>query len=377
MAHLLNLAALSAIAESGVVPVCDIADASTYVIPPPPLAYGGAFSLSDLSWSHNFCSGIEAISPPVSIYKISGCMVSMAGAIMTRSGALVAESVYPYVRPMDISNAFGPGLTLSEEGMDFGFNVRAFTHVTESLLYGRDHGEEGYFHWLHSVLPRIAAYHQAELGHRLMVAVTKPFQLASLHMMGMSPDQCLISTGATYLCDELYICSPMVVPDLSRSGGFFERSLYATKVLTSLTKAVKSESKTRAIYISRGDASIRRFASEVELVEQLARIGIDAVTLSGMGFQEQIKLFAECALVIGAHGAGLSNVCFMPPSAQVIEVLSPKRLWPTYRGVAARSDVRYYPYVASSHGAETQNDSDIEVDIPRLLSFIDRVRRQG
>ncbi len=377
MAHLMHLAELSALEESGVVPIADIVPLSQYVIPQPPLAYGGAFSVADLAWAHNFCSGIDAVSPAVSIYKISGCMVSVSGAVMTRSGALIAESAYPYVRPQDIANAFGPGLSLDADAVDFGFNVRAFSQLSEPLLYGRDHGEEGYFHWLHSVLPRVAAYRQAGLAHRLLVALTKPFQSASLHTMGVSSEQCLVSTGATYLCDELYFCSPMVVPDLTRSGGFFERALYATDVLRSFAASTTLGKASRAIYISRGDASIRRFSSEVELVRQLASVGIETVTLSGMDFKDQVRLFSECALVIGAHGAGLSNVSLMPQGAQVVEVLSPRRLWPTYRGVAARSGVRYYPYVAASVGTETTNDSDIDVNIDHLLGFVNRVRQTG
>jgi len=302
-------------------------------------------------------------------------MVSVSGAVMTRSGALIAESAYPYVRPQDIANAFGPGLSLDADAINFSFNVRDFSHRSEPLLYGRDHGEEGYFHWLHSVLPRVAAYRQAGLAHRLLVALTKPFQSASLHTMGVSSEQCLVSTGATYLCDELYFCSPMVVPDLARSGGFFERALYATDVLRSFAASTTLGKASRAVYISRGDASIRRFSSEVELVRQLASVGIETVTLSGMDFKDQVRLFSECALVIGAHGAGLSNVSLMPQGAQVVEVLSPRRLWPTYRGVAARSGVRYYPYVAVSVGTETTNDSDIDVNIDHLLGFVNRVRQ--
>jgi capsular polysaccharide biosynthesis protein len=96
-----------------------------------------------------------------------------------------------------------------------------------------------------------------------------------------------------------------------------------------------------------------------------------------MDFKDQVRLFSECALVIGAHGAGLSNVSLMPQGAQVVEVLSPRRLWPTYRGVAARSGVRYYPYVAASVGTETTNDSDIDVNIDHLLDFVNRVRQTG
>ncbi len=59
-------------------------------------------------------------------------------------------------------------------------------------------------------------------------------------------------------------------------------------------------------------ANLRRMFPQLEVVE--------GHTLS---LTEQVSLFAEAAVVMGTHGAGLSNVAFSPSSARVVEIATP------------------------------------------------------
>jgi capsular polysaccharide biosynthesis protein len=76
--------------------------------------------------------------------------------------------------------------------------------------------------------------------------------------------------------------------------------------------------------------------------------------------------------VIGAHGAGLSNVCFMKRGGLVVEILAPDRLWPTYRGVSARSGLNYAPYVAQADGEPNVGGSDMKLDPEHVAQFIEQ-----
>jgi hypothetical protein len=44
------------------------------------------------------------------------------------------------------------------------------------------------------------------------------------------------------------------------------------------------------------------------------------VKLEGMPFHEQIQLFASAKLIVGQHGAGLSNIVFCKPGTHVVEI---------------------------------------------------------
>lgn len=74
-----------------------------------------------------------------------------------------------------------------------------------------------------------------------------------------------------------------------------------------------------------------RPTKDVEALEQFAQAAmtralplahlhlqrLDAATLS---LREQVRTFSRCLLLVGDHGAGLSNAVFMPPGSAVVEL---------------------------------------------------------
>lgn len=78
--------------------------------------------------------------------------------------------------------------------------------------------------------------------------------------------------------------------------------------------------RRRRIYISRRLAAQRRASNEAEVVALLSGRGFEDVALEELSFEAQVALFAECEAVVGAHGAGLSNVVFSPPGCKVVEI---------------------------------------------------------
>jgi hypothetical protein len=78
--------------------------------------------------------------------------------------------------------------------------------------------------------------------------------------------------------------------------------------------------RRRRIYISRRLAAQRKASNEAEVVALLKTKGFEDIALEELSFKAQVELFAECEVVVGAHGAGLSNVVFSPPGCTVIEI---------------------------------------------------------
>jgi capsular polysaccharide biosynthesis protein len=52
----------------------------------------------------------------------------------------------------------------------------------------------------------------------------------------------------------------------------------------------------------------------------LLRYGIEAIDPGTLPLTEQIKIFHEAKLIIGTHGAGLTNVIFSQPGALLYEL---------------------------------------------------------
>ena len=371
MAKIVSIAELACIPGSGVDFIKSLELPQVYDIPEPLMAYSGPVPKDNPEWSDSFCSRGTGHSPAVDLYRITDCLVTVDGAIMTLSNSIIQESLFPYLRHHDVADAFRPNL-LFQSGQDVDsirVTVRAFSKAPECLFFAREHGEAGYFHWLHSVLPRIAQYQASSLSkRRVSLAVTEKFQSESLALMSVDRTDIHLSDGTSRLCSSLYYCTPMVSPDISRSGGFFERAIYASTMLRSL--AANFSLRGRKIFISRKDARIRRLIEEDDVVKALEKYGFESHVLTGMPFSEQVALFASSSVVVSMHGAGLSNVAFMPRDGVVVELLTPDRLWPTFRGVAVRSGLNYFPFVGNKAGSTVNRDSDISVEADRFSRFV-------
>ncbi len=80
----------------------------------------------------------------------------------------------------------------------------------------------------------------------------------------------------------------------------------------------------RRIYLSRRGAHDQRLppAMQVELDTLLDRRGFEALDLFNMSFEDQVKAATEAEVILGPHGAALTNLVFSPRQTKVIELTS-------------------------------------------------------
>jgi hypothetical protein len=82
----------------------------------------------------------------------------------------------------------------------------------------------------------------------------------------------------------------------------------------------------KRLFISRGAAQFRRIENEAEIEAVLGKRGFTSVRLEELTLAEQIGLFSGLEAVIGAHGAGFTNLAFAPPGTKVVELHPPGAL---------------------------------------------------
>jgi hypothetical protein len=70
-------------------------------------------------------------------------------------------------------------------------------------------------------------------------------------------------------------------------------------------------------------AERRRIGNHKELRDALSKKGVVNLVLEGMNFLDQIKYFFNAKVIIGQHGAGLTNMVWMP-AGKVLELISEK-----------------------------------------------------
>ena len=200
------------------------------------------------------------------------------------------------------------------------------------------------YHWLAVMLP-VALKLRDETDLPLYVGRDGPrFTAESLAFLGLD-DRCVA------LDDGVFSCESLVVATVPGHGLDRPSPRHVHRVRRALLERLSSDpSKRRRIYISRDDARDRRVLNESELVEALAELGFEKVVLGDLSFADQLRVFGEAEIVIGAHGAGLANAVVGREGSWLIELVGDKVVNPMYAALASFVGVNYgYVRVADSY----------------------------
>lgn len=231
-----------------------------------------------------------------------------------------------------------------------------------SLVYGI--GTSNWYHWLVENLGRLCLLSLIPDADRLQLIVPpdlSPARAESLALL-VPPERWVRHDGRNWRCEELWLPSFGAVRGSVRPEpiAWLRRAL-AQKL------GFGPPAGTR-LYISRGDAGFRRLRNERQVVELLSRQGFRAVTLAGLSFAEQARLFHDAALIVAPHGAGLANLVLASSGIQLVELLPPHGdgVLRVYHTLAMLCGQRWVGIRGPSAGGA---DGDFTID-PGLLSAV-------
>jgi len=74
------------------------------------------------------------------------------------------------------------------------------------------------------------------------------------------------------------------------------------------------------VYLTRNASGWRPMRNEKDLESGLAKLGFRIVNTDGMGLSEQVREFSRASLLVSPHGAGLTNMIYLPSGARAIEL---------------------------------------------------------
>ncbi len=228
-----------------------------------------------------------------------------------------------------------------------------------------------YSHWLLDELPRLAL-----LGERRDVTVItsdgdRPFRRESLRLCGfadrqvvqlgdfsaVSADRLLVPRDIAEMPHPAHKAAPWALDFLRNRLGFTALAAHGPRVAT-----------PKKLFVSRDDGVGRRIINESALMQAIGGLGYVRVTLAGRSLAEQVALFAGATHVLGAHGAGLTNVAFSPHGARLLEIFPRSYGTPAYYVLAAGQGNPYAAYVAAEviPGDRTQTD-DVRLDVADFM----------
>lgn len=173
-----------------------------------------------------------------------------------------------------------------------------------------------YYHWMVELLPRLQLLddHPAWSHLPLIVpASLPPFALETLRLAGLTDRVVFLPNG-------LHRFDSLVVPSiLSPPSHPSPRAVDWLR--TRLGKPMlPADRRRRRLYVSRRDAAARFACNETEVEAMLGRFGFETVVMSGLSVEQQIALFASAEVIVGIHGASLTNLAFTESGACVIEL---------------------------------------------------------
>ena len=173
----------------------------------------------------------------------------------------------------------------------------------------------GYYHWLLEVLPKFLLFEQDLKGGTVLLPRNPPrFIIEFLAAFGFSK---YVELNTNLLIPTLEVISN------PNSGCFSKMQIEMIRTRLRERFGVSNPSEAgvrRAIYVSRRNSRGRKVVNEEQISDALKESGVDLVELDSMGFEEQVRMFSSCSLLISIHGAALANMIFMPEGSRVVEL---------------------------------------------------------
>lgn len=295
----------------------------------------------------------------------------------------------------------GPeGLTLLSSGQvllenSLGWNKRVGVSGARTLLnrtfpFRRDSGAtqsfetavslvgpwtDNYYHWHLDYLCRLAAlssYTEATGRHPplLLPPNTTGWMRATLSLVGYDKDDWIIWDGRRTAVDQL------IVPALPRetegsaptiSNHYYTLNSAAVQWLgermrSNVDDVTSHIPDSGRLYVSRQGGDTRRVNNLDELSPTLEAYGFERFRPEEHTVAEQVRTFADADVVLGVHGAGLTNLLFAT-DATLIEMFG-EYVNPVFYALAVQTENKY------ACGGFEPRDSDLYVDPNRLRELL-------
>lgn len=307
--------------------------------------------------------------------------------VLTRDRELVMETEKPLFGPRDAGTTADTPFHKRTEYSECTASER-LTQLCRGYVRARDWSDRGaefdavfplvrrvpsYAHWLVDQLPTVRGLqrYRAATGRNPTVLVEPDppeWILESLALVGVEDpvpfDMEFVET------DRLVVASCR--ESVPRNQSVYEPSKADIDWLTSEIQSRVPESSSDypdRIYVSRENlpGRGRNVTNRAELNSVLEEFEIEVCTPETRSLADQVRLYENAEIIVGPHGAGLTNMIFSR-NASVIELLSTP--YPMYEHLAQLSG---HEYRVLKCGDQTDHHAPIEVGPDALRSLLAEV----
>lgn len=203
------------------------------------------------------------------------------------------------------------------------------TTVLPKAALFTDSVASNYAHWLTEVLPRIALYVRSASSEDVPLIIDDglhPNLYESLAIVVESKRTVYkLPRDRRVHVQQLDVVTPTgYVPYAARPpkqaghshGIFSAEALWAVRDACKHLMQPVNQSACKRIYVRRS-SGLRKLVNDQQISEMLTKAGFTVIAPEELSFSEQVRLFSQAELVIGATGAAMANLMFCPPGSRV------------------------------------------------------------
>ena len=299
---------------------------------------------------------------PLSIYRLRDVVLEAGTMALYKDGEPIPETLYMATQA-DYERALTKPIVLKPAGPDWHY------------IIGGNRAAGSYYHWMTQSLPAIdwGLRRQPQANVALALPPLRPWQEETLALLGYAsaPRLTLDAAGHYALVSAEYAEFLGV-----RMAGLLSHAAAAT--YTRLRVAVPPASGgDKTIYVARTNSARRLAVNEAALIAMLQQQGVRIVVPGSLTVAQQIATFRAARLVIGPHGAGLSNIIGCEPGAHLYELLPSHYANFCYSRLAQTCGLHYWADVfPAAKGRAGPHEQTWRIDLDTVGARLEAIRER-
>lgn len=292
--------------------------------------------------------------------------VAGQGAVVTRSGALIAESVVNFTAHGKVPDG------LVKAGPSTYGITPATRHITAPCLLAKRPWYRNYGHWLIDCASTIALASATGLTHGMSLVIGEygysPAMQGvvrdTLSAVGWDAEILVHPDNEAWAFDSLCYVTPLHIPPLFKLPDALRALRHA------LLPRVDREPSGRRIFLSRGDTAPRRLLNENELLGLCVKNGFELIRPERLSLADQVRLFRSAEIVVGVKGAALTNAVFMSPGSAVVALSPGDFPDPFFWDITGQLGVRYLELFGPLAPGPSRSKNDFTLQPDKLRAAL-------
>lgn len=233
------------------------------------------------------------------------------------------------------------------------------------VFWVTDRWSRNYFHWVLECLPRILMFRTLGINVPLLIPAhifKEEYVKSSLEDFSIKP--------VVYNFKQSVKVKKMYLPSHDSPCAFDPIFL---NMLVENYRNIDQESYEnpyRRVFVSRKSALKRKIINEDELITLLHEFEFQVVQMENLPFKKQRHLMRETNILLSIHGAGMTNMIFLPKGAKVVELHPDTERYNScfYHLAAALGIDYYYSFEKGDH--PNPQDANITVDLVKIKNLL-------